>query len=62
MKRSRYYYTKTEAAEYLGVDKWVLDYLRALELGPAYVLIGKKIRYEKGVVDEWGMGNLLWIR
>ncbi len=61
MKRRHGYYTKTEASEYLGIEKWVLDDLRDLDLWPSYVRIGKKIRYNKSVLYEWGTANLLWI-
>jgi hypothetical protein len=56
----RNYFTKTEAAAFLGVEKWVLDKLMYLDIGPRYARIGKKIRYSKSAVLTWGAENLSW--
>ena len=55
------YFTKSEAAAFLGIEKWVLDDLRNVDLCPHYIRIGKKIRYRKVDVLEWGMSHLTWI-
>ena len=57
----RNYFTKSEAAAFLGIEKWVLDDLRDVDLGPHYILIGKKIRYYRSDVREWGTRKLSWI-
>jgi hypothetical protein len=61
MKRRREYYTKLEAAEYLGVRKWALDDLRHVDLGPPYIQRGEKILYRKRDLFKWGLANLTWV-
>jgi hypothetical protein len=55
MRRNREYLTKTEATEYLGVEKWAPDELRHHDLGPSCIEMGKKIRYLRGDIFDWGL-------
>lgn len=55
------YFTRSEAAKFLGIEKWALDYLRFAKLGPRYVRKGKKVMYNKVDVMHWGMGEFTWI-
>ena len=57
MRTNSKYYSKKEAAEYLGIDKWVLDQMRSFNRGPSYVRTGSKIRYRKDAIIRWGMRN-----
>jgi len=40
-------------AEYLGVQIPALEKWRQLGVGPAYVKVGRLVRYKKSAVDEW---------
>ena len=59
--RRRDYFTKAEAAEFLGLKKWVLDELMDLDLGPSYAYVGNTIYYRKKDVLRWGASKLIWI-
>jgi len=45
--------TPTELADQLRVDTRTLARWRSGETGPAYVRVGKSIRYEQSVVSDW---------
>ena len=61
MRRNREYCSRSEAAEYLGVRKWVLDELWNVDLGPPFIHRGEKICYRKRDVIKWGLRDLSWM-
>lgn len=48
----------SEVAEYLNTTVNQLARLRFLGDGPAYVKLGRSVRYRWGDVDQWVSGNL----
>ncbi|MBL7487342.1 helix-turn-helix domain-containing protein [Frankia sp. AgB1.9] len=45
--------TPTELAEFLGVSTRQLQRWRLADQGPAYVQIGRSVRYQRLVVLDW---------
>ena len=41
------------AAKYLGVSRGFLDKLRMTGGGPAFLKLGRKVAYERQVLDAW---------
>jgi excisionase family DNA binding protein len=51
------YYTPAEAADYLRSSTSTLAKRRLLKSGPAYVRIGRAVRYRKSDLDRWMNGS-----
>jgi excisionase family DNA binding protein len=45
--------TPVEAAKFLNISKSWLDKARMRGEGPAYIRIGRSVRYAKGTLIEW---------
>jgi len=45
--------TVHEAASYLRLSIRTLERLRCTGLGPKYVKVGRSVRYQQSLLDEW---------
>ena len=46
-------YTQREAALVLRLSERTLERLRCSGLGPKYVKVGRSVRYQQSLLDEW---------
>ncbi len=53
MTTEKKYLTTKELADYLGISEATLLLHRQLNTGPAYVKIGRLVRYNQEDVEEW---------
>lgn len=56
MEKNRSEYLRTpEAAEYVGLSRQYLEIARYRGDGPAWIRIGRAVRYRRSALDEWMM-------
>lgn len=53
MAIEKVYLTTKELADYLGISEATLLLHRVMNTGPAYVKIGRLVRYRRQDVEDW---------
>jgi predicted site-specific integrase-resolvase len=49
--------TPDEFADELGIPVKTLSEWRSRGIGPAYVKVGRHVRYRRGAIDKWEAGQ-----
>ena len=50
--------TTQQAADKLGISKRTLEGMRLRGGGPAYVKVGRLVRYTDELLEQWLLGNM----
>lgn len=45
--------SERDAARYIGMSRWWMKHARRMNRGPAYLRIGRAIRYQVADLDAW---------
>lgn len=53
------YLTPAEVANILQIPSKTLEHWRSIEEGPAYIKMGRHVRYRRSDVDSWAEANLI---